>query len=118
MERNITRDWKTGDVYAPHDLSAAEMRKWRKREAPKFDAFDALNLDPTDFYRNFAVMSEYVTEMGRIKHSKVTGLRWTNQRKIAKAIRRAIGLGLMPSVHRHPEVLRVELRRSNQGSIN
>lgn len=51
-------------------------------------------------------MSEYMTEMGRIKHSKVTGLRPVNQRKMAKAIRRAIGLGLMPSVHRHPLVLK------------
>lgn len=51
-------------------------------------------------------MSEYMTEMGRIKHSKDTGLRPKNQRKIAKAIRRAIGLGLMPSVHRHPLVLK------------
>jgi small subunit ribosomal protein S18 len=50
-------------------------------------------------------MSEYVTEMGRIKHSRETGLRPVNQRRIAKAIRRAVGLGLMPSVHRHPLVL-------------
>jgi small subunit ribosomal protein S18 len=47
-----------------------------------------------------------MTETGRIKHSKDTGLRPKNQRKIAKAIRRAIGLGLMPSVHRHPLVMR------------
>jgi small subunit ribosomal protein S18 len=52
------------------------------------------------------MMSEYMTEMGRIKHSSETGLRPKNQRKIAKAIRRAIGLGLMPSVHRHPLVLK------------
>ena len=51
-------------------------------------------------------MSEYMTEMGRIKHSRETGLRPKNQRKIAKAIRRAIGLGLMPSVHRHPLALK------------
>ena len=51
-------------------------------------------------------MSEYMTETGRIKHSRLTGLRPVNQRKIAKAIRRAIGLGLMPSVHRHPLVLK------------
>lgn len=56
--------------------------------------------------QNFTLMSEYMTEMGRIKHSKQTGLRPVNQRKIAKAIRRAIGLGLMPSVHRHPLVLK------------
>ena len=53
-------------------------------------------------------MSEYMTEMGRIRHSSETGLRPVNQRKIAKAIRRAIGLGLMPSVHKHPEILALE----------
>jgi len=56
-------------------------------------------------------MSEYMTPMGRIRHSKSTGLRPVNQRKIAKAIRRAIALGLMPSVHRHPEILRKEMEQ-------
>lgn len=51
------------------------------------------------------MMSEYVTELGRIKHSRETGLRPVNQRRMAKAIRRAIGLGLMSAVHRHPEVM-------------
>lgn len=60
----------------------------------------------TDGPQNFTIMSEYMTETGRIKHSKDTGLRPKNQRKIAKAIRRAIGLGLMPSVHRHPLVVK------------
>jgi len=50
-------------------------------------------------------MSEYMTPMGRIKHSNETGLRPVNQRRIAKAIRRSIGTGMMPSVHRHPEIL-------------
>lgn len=58
-------------------------------------------------------MSEYMTPMGRIKHSSETGLRPVNQRKIAKAIRRSIGLGIMPSVHRHPEILQREAARRN-----
>ena len=49
-----------------------------------------------------------MTSMGRIKRRSATGLRPKNQRKIAKAIRRAVGLGLMPSVHRHPEILTME----------
>lgn len=53
-------------------------------------------------------MSEYVTDMGRIKHRSETGLRPVNQRRMAKAIRRAIGMGLIPGVHRHPEILRAE----------
>ncbi|KAH8149659.1 uncharacterized protein LAJ45_06290 [Morchella importuna] len=94
-----------GDTYAPHDLSFQEQRKRRARKTPAFDAMDLLGINPIKEYRNFSMMSEYVTELGRIKHSSVTGLRPVNQRRMAKAIRRAIGLGLMPAVHRHPEVM-------------
>lgn len=59
------------------------------------------------------MMSEYMTSMGRIRHRKDTGLRAVNQRKIAKAIRRAVGMGLVPSVHQHPEVLEVEAKERN-----
>ncbi|KAL2003242.1 hypothetical protein VTN02DRAFT_4555 [Thermoascus thermophilus] len=118
LEKFQTRDWKAGDIYAPHDLSPAEMKKWRKRYSPSTDAFDTLNMNPLDQYKNFAIMSEYMTPMGRIKHSSQTGLRPVNQRKIAKAIRRAIGLGLMPSVHRHPEILAAEAKaRLDAGGV-
>ncbi|KAL1961825.1 hypothetical protein VTN77DRAFT_994 [Rasamsonia byssochlamydoides] len=110
LEKFQTREWKAGDVYAPHDLSPAEMKKWMKRQSPSQDAFDALNINPLHQYKNFAIMSEYMTPMGRIKHRSQTGLRPVNQRKIAKAIRRAIGIGLMPSVHRHPEILAAEAK--------
>ncbi len=59
-------------------------------------------------------MSEYMTPMGRIKHSHETGLRPVNQRKIARAIRRSIGMGMMPSVHRHPEILYKQATRSGE----
>lgn len=55
--------------------------------------------------QNFSMISEFMTPFGRIKHSDETGLRPVNQRKMAKAIRRAIGLGIHPSVHYHPEIL-------------
>ncbi|KAF4770920.1 hypothetical protein N7455_011896 [Penicillium solitum] len=115
LERYQTRDFKAGDVYSPHDLSPAEMKKWGKRQNPQTDAFDALNLNPMDLYKNFSVMSEYMTSMGRIKPRSITGLRPVNQRKIAKALRRAIGMGLMPSVHRHPEILAAEMRARMEG---
>ncbi|TVY45741.1 37S ribosomal protein rsm18, mitochondrial, partial [Lachnellula subtilissima] len=107
----ITRRWKTGDVYAPHDLSEVEMTKWKRRSYPTHDVFDILDMNPLDHYRNFSIMSEYMTDMGRIKHSRETGLRPVNQRRIAKAIRRSIGIGLMPSVHKHPEILQKFLSR-------
>lgn len=64
--------------------------------------------------QNFSIMSEYVTEMGRIRGAKSTGLRRVNQRKLAKAIKRAIALGLMPSVHRHPEILKHEIESTGK----
>lgn len=48
--------------------------------------------------------------MGRIRNREDTGLRRVNQRRIAKAIRRAVGMGLIPSVHKHPEMLEAEAR--------
>ena len=61
------------------------------------------------------MISEFMTPHGRIKRSAETGLRPVNQRKMAKAIRRAIGLGLHPSVHHHPEILaRDPVRRASQ----
>jgi small subunit ribosomal protein S18 len=107
------------------------MRKWKKRQSPPTDAFDALDLNPLDLYKvctgwmqtaekadgqNFSIMSEYMTPMGRIKHRNQTGLRPVNQRRLAKAIRRAIGMGLMPSVHRHPEILADEAKGRMEGS--
>lgn len=106
LQQQLKRDWKVGDLYAPHDLSAAEMRKWGKKQRPTQDVFDILAIDPLSLYKNFSVMSDFVSDMGRIRPASETGLRPVNQRKVAKAVRRAQALGLMPSVHKHPEVLR------------
>ncbi|KAJ5344962.1 Ribosomal protein S18 [Penicillium brevicompactum] len=115
LEKFHPRDYKAGDIVAPKDMSPTQMKKWGKRQSPGTDAFDALNLKPLDMYKNFSVMSEYMTNMGRIKPRTETGLRPVNQRKMAKALRRAIGMGLMPSVHRHPEVIASELRARMEG---
>lgn len=56
------------------------------------------------------MISEFVTPLGQIKHSEMTGLRPRNQRRMAKAIRRAIGMGIHPSVHHHPELLKKRMR--------
>ncbi|TRX95225.1 hypothetical protein FHL15_003917 [Xylaria flabelliformis] len=112
--RQLPRRWRAGDVYAPHDMSPSEMAKWRRNTARKQDLVDLLGLRPLDMYRNFSVISEFTTPHGRIERSVQTGLRPVNQRKMAKAIRRAIGLGLHPSVHQHPELL---MRGSNRTLI-
>ncbi|KAI4114198.1 MAG: hypothetical protein LQ345_004988 [Seirophora villosa] len=119
----LHRRFRPGDVYAPHDLASVEQSKHRPRraatprDAPALpssksrrapDAFDALALHPLDAYYNVGMMSEFVSSMGRIRHRRETGLRGVNQRRVARAVRRAVGMGLMPSVHRHPEMMERE----------
>lgn len=49
--RQMTRRWRPGDVYAPHDLSPSEMGKWRRNRARQQDLVDILGLKPLDMYR-------------------------------------------------------------------
>ncbi|RKF82854.1 putative 37s ribosomal protein [Golovinomyces cichoracearum] len=112
----IGRQWKAGDVYAPHDLHQAELSKYKPRASPGVDIFDILDMNPLEHYRNFSMMSEWITPMGRIKSRKETALRPVNQRRLAKAIRRSIGIGIMPSVYRHPEILYKERKRYEEES--
>ena len=51
LTKQIGRRWKTGDVYAPHDLSDIEMQKWKKRGTPGQDVCDVLEIDPKLEYR-------------------------------------------------------------------
>ena len=50
MERFVTRDWKAGDIYAPHDLSPVQRKKWRDFRSPTKDVFDAVDMNPLDLY--------------------------------------------------------------------
>ncbi len=51
LEALHIRRWKTGDVYAPHDLSSVEMRKWRQKHQSNTDVFDALAINPLHEYK-------------------------------------------------------------------
>ena len=55
--------------------------------------------------QNFALVSDFISPMGKILHSRDTHLRPVNQRKVAKMVRRAIGMGIHPSVHKHPNII-------------
>jgi len=52
LTKQLTRRWRVGDVYAPHDLSPVEMAKWKKgRGRMQHDVFDVLGLDPVAMYK-------------------------------------------------------------------
>lgn len=130
VESQMQRIWREGDVYSPHDLSPAEQMKAKAARAParakdlrpvntrrngSRDVLDDLGINPLKEYKNFKMMGEFVTEMGRIRHARDTGFRQVNQRRMARAVRRAHGLGLLPTVHKHPELLeeRVSQRKGD-----
>ncbi|KHN96602.1 Ribosomal protein S18 [Metarhizium album ARSEF 1941] len=104
--KQMPRRWEAGDVYSPHDLSPVEMQKWRKRSLRSNDVVDALGIRPLDMYKNFSLVQEFTTSSGQIIHSAGTSLRPVNQRKIAKMIRRVQGMGIYPTIHDHPEMIR------------
>ncbi|KFG81341.1 putative 37S ribosomal protein S18 [Metarhizium anisopliae] len=104
--KQMPRRWDAGDVYSPHDLSPVEMQKWRKRSLRSNDVVDALGIRPLDMYKNFSLVQEFTTSSGQIIHSAGTSLRPVNQRKIAKMIRRVQGMGIYPTIHDHPEMIR------------
>ncbi|NBW41117.1 30S ribosomal protein S18 [bacterium] len=47
-------------------------------------------------YRDIALLGKFVSDRGKILSRRMTGLSAYNQRKVAKAIKRAQSLGLMP----------------------
>ncbi|KAF4445725.1 37S ribosomal protein RSM18, mitochondrial [Fusarium austroafricanum] len=104
--KQMPRRWEAGDVYSPHDLSPVEMQKWRKRTVRNNDVIDALGISPLDMYKNFSLIEHFTSSSGMINHSNLTRLRPANQRKVAKMVRRVQGMGIYPSVHAHPEMLR------------
>lgn len=88
-------------------MSDKPFRKsWRlgpsRSEAQLKDIFRQLQIDPLHEVTNSSLMSEFVTEMGKIKGRAETGLTWRSQRMVGKAIRRAKGMGIIPWLSKRP----------------
>lgn len=50
--QQMPRRWREGDVYAPHDLTIGEAKKWKKIvRRPEKDVFDMLGKNPLAFYK-------------------------------------------------------------------
>jgi small subunit ribosomal protein S18 len=64
LSRQISRRWKAGDVYAPHDLSPVEMQKWKRRGQPEYDVFDVLDFDPIPEYKVCYISLEMKSRQG------------------------------------------------------
>ena len=52
-------------------------------------------------YKDIATLKNYITESGKIVPSRITGTRAKYQRQLARAIKRARYLSLLPYTDRH-----------------
>ncbi|RIA99483.1 ribosomal protein S18 [Glomus cerebriforme] len=98
------KTFRYGELYAPDELNENNYKNRRnvgRRKPPTVDTFNALKLNPLIEYKNYTLLSNFVSDMGRILPRSITGLTAKNQRKLAKAIKRARSFGLIPSTHRH-----------------
>ena len=98
-------------VLKPYDLSyqaRQNTQTYRKRSlvAPpsavcrQRDVFHQLNIDPRTCTTNSVLLSQYVSEMGKVQGRHITGLTSKNQRLLGKTIRRAKQMGIMPTLYR------------------
>ncbi|CAG8687040.1 440_t:CDS:2 [Ambispora leptoticha] len=97
--------FQPGQIYKPSDLSEdtnVQRRRYLEKPRPTVDVFNVLRINPLKEYKNFNLLSSFVSEMGKILPRSQTGITAKNQRRLAKAIKRARSFGLMPSTHRMP----------------
>lgn len=63
---------------------------------------DRLNQDGAEIdYKQLDILKSYITEAGKIIPGRVTGTTVQNQRKLAKAIKQARFLALIPYTDKH-----------------
>lgn len=73
------------------------VRQFRRR---KFCRFTASNVKQID-YKDLSTLRSYITESGKIVPSRITGTKARYQRQLAKAIKLARYLALLPYCDHH-----------------
>lgn len=72
-------------------------RNMKRRKFCRFSGEDAIKID----YKDLDLLSEYVTETGKIVPSRITGTSAKYQRQLTTAIKRARYLALLPFCDAH-----------------
>ncbi|KAI9203979.1 ribosomal protein S18 [Polychytrium aggregatum] len=100
--RSRSRVFKPYQTYKPTDLNDEiywqEKQTSEKRKAPekKEDFFAVRNWNPIKVYKNTVIFPQFLDDNGAILSRKATGLTRLNQQRMAKAVRRARAMGLIP----------------------
>ena len=78
------------------DVSSAPARRpfHRRRKTCPFSGANAPKID----YKDVRLLQRYISERGKIVPSRITAVSQKKQRELAKAIKRARFLGLLPYI--------------------
>ncbi|MGH1542909.1 MAG: 30S ribosomal protein S18 [Arenicella sp.] len=80
-----------------HKKRPNSFRRFNKRRFCKFTAEGVTEID----YKDMATLKEYISESGKINSSRNTGTKARYQRQLAKAIKNARFLALLPYTDGH-----------------
>ena len=72
-------------------------RYFRRKKFCRFTAEGVTEID----YKDIMTLKNYITETGKIVPSRITGTKARYQRQLARAIKRARFLALIPYTDRH-----------------
>ncbi len=72
-------------------------RYFRRRKFCRFTAEGVVEID----YKDLATLKNYVSETGKIVPSRITGTKAKYQRQLARAVKRARFLALLPYTDSH-----------------
>ena len=72
-------------------------RFFRRKKFCRFTAEEVKEID----YKDIATLKNYITETGKIVPSRITGTKARYQRQLARAIKRARFLALLPYCDSH-----------------
>jgi ribosomal protein S18 len=102
-----TKSLSPGSTYSARDLTfvgsshhSALQHPFAKKEARKADLFEKHKINPVNEFKNAALLSRFLSPTGKILGGRWTGLCGASQRNIAKAIRRARTMGVIPFLKR------------------
>ncbi|HHF7344062.1 MULTISPECIES: 30S ribosomal protein S18 [Legionella] len=70
---------------------------FRRKKMRRFNAEGSSEID----YKDINLLKDYITETGKIVPSRITGTQTRFQRQLAKAIKHARFLGLLPYCDSH-----------------
>ena len=79
----------------PSKEQGRPRRPGLRGEPRRFSKLPREELDRID-YKNVALLQRFVTERGKIRSRRVTGLSRRDQTRMARAVKRARELGLLP----------------------